>query len=117
VDHHGTSRTPPPIVLPTYLDDGLTKATYYVRSYAQYPGSKPSAWTTVGGSGSPTGFQMGGSTAMTLLQSNGSGTAPNNGQSAGQGLGNFQTSNGTSNPRTTVVGVGQTGVTYTVDGV
>ena len=86
---HGTSRTSHPIPLPTN-DDSSNPVTYYVRSYAQNPGGPPSAPTVVGGLGSPTGFAMGGATAMTLLPSTGSGTAPNTGQSAGQGLGKFQ---------------------------
>ncbi len=83
---HGSSRTPSPIILPTYQDGGTTKHTYTVRSYAQYPGSPPSAYVYAQGT-----FQMNGSTVMTLLPSTGSGTAPNTGQSAGQGLGKFQT--------------------------
>jgi len=114
---HGTSRTSHPIMLPTYLDDGVTKANYYVRSYAQYPGSPPSDVTVVGGLGSPTAFQMGGSSAMTLLPSQGSGTAPNNGQSAGQGLGKFQTSKQISKPGPASSGVGSAGVEWTVNGV
>ena len=89
INHHGSSRTPPPFTLPTYLDDGVTKQTYYIRSFAQYPGGPPSAPYVVGGVGSPTPFQMSGTTGMTLLPSFGSGTGPNTGQ-AGQGLGNFQ---------------------------
>lgn len=86
---HGSSRTSHPIPLPTN-DDGSNPVTYYVRSYAQNPGGPPSAPTVVGGVSSPTGFTMGGATAMTLLPSTGSGTAPSTGQSAGQGLGSFQ---------------------------
>lgn len=86
---HGTSRTSHPIPLPTN-NDSMAPVTYYVRSYAQNPGGPPSTPTVVGGVGSPTGFTMGGATAMTLLPSTGSGTAPNSGQSAGQGLGRFQ---------------------------
>lgn len=86
---HGSSRTPHPFPLPTKNDSGAT-VTYYVRSYAQNPGGPPSEPTVVGGVGSPTGFTMSGSTQLTLLPSSGSGTAPNNGQSAGQGLGRNQ---------------------------
>ena len=114
---HGSSRTGHPITLPTYLDDGTTKATYYVRSFSQYPGSPPSEPTVVGGVGSPTAFQMAGSTALTLLPSNGSGTGPNNGQSAGQGLGKFQTSKELSKPGPPPSGVGQAGVEWDVNGV
>ena len=114
---HGSSRTSHPIPLPTYLDDGVTKASYYVRCYAQYPGSPPSAPVVVGGLGSPTEFQMAGSTAMTLLPSNGSGTGPNNGQSAGQGLGKFQTSKEISKPGPPPSGIGSAGVEWDVNGV
>ena len=114
---HGTSRTSHPIPLPTYADDGVTKATYYVRSYAQYPGSPPSPPTIVGGQGSPTAFQMAGSSAMTMLPSQGSGTGPNNGQSAGQGLGKFQTGNLTARPGPPSSGTGSAGVAWTVNGI
>lgn len=87
---HGTSRTPHPFPLPTYIDAGGTKINYYVRSYAQNPGGPPSPPTVVGGKGNPTKFNMGGTTQLTPLASTGSGTAPNTGQSAGQGLGTFQ---------------------------
>ena len=83
---HGTSRTSHPIPLPTFPDGGgETKVTYHVRSYAQNPGGPPSRATNAGS------FTMNGTTNMTLLPSTGSGTAPNTGQSAGQGLGKFQT--------------------------
>lgn len=86
---HGSSRTSHPIILPTFGDagEGGGKTNYYFRSYAQYASSQPSEPYTVGGAGSPTAFQMGGSTAMTLLKGTGSGTGPNNGFSMGQGLG------------------------------
>jgi hypothetical protein len=87
---HGSSRTSHPFPLPTFPNGGGSKTNYYVRSYAQYPGGPPSAPTVAGGLGSPTAFQMGGSTQLTLLPSNGSGTAPNNGQAAGAGLGRTQ---------------------------
>jgi hypothetical protein len=83
---HGASRTSHPFPLPTNDSDG-TAVNYYVRSYAQHPGGPPSATTTVGGSSSPTAHTMGGSTDMTLQTSHGSGTANNNGQQGGWGLG------------------------------
>jgi hypothetical protein len=86
VIHHGTSRTPTPFSLPTKDGTGANHS-FYVRSYAQYPGSEPSAPVVYGGSSSPTAVTMGGSTQLTLLASTGSGTAPANGQSAGQGFG------------------------------
>lgn len=86
VHDHGTSRTPPPFTLPTKDSNGNTQK-YYFRSLSQYPGSPPSAPVVHGGTGSPTAVTLGGSTQLTLLPSNGSGTAPANGQSAGQGFG------------------------------
>jgi hypothetical protein len=85
---HGCSRTSHPFPLPTKDGNGKTH-NYYVRGYCQYPGSAPSKKYTVGGASSPTVFQMGGDTQMTLLQSHGSGTGPNTGKS-GEGLGTFQ---------------------------
>jgi hypothetical protein len=85
IKDHGTSRTPEPFTLPTKDSTGATHQ-YMVRSYAQNPGGPPSAPTIA--SGGP--FTMAGSTQMTLLPSTGSGTAPNSGQSAGQGLGKVQ---------------------------
>ena len=90
VYHHGTSRTPPPFPLPTKDGSGNT-VNYYARSYSQYPGSAPSSPVVHGGTGSPTPITMGGSTQLTLLPSSGSGTAPANGQSAGQGFGKQST--------------------------
>jgi hypothetical protein len=83
---HGSSRTSHPFPLPAKDDAGAAQS-YYVRSYAQYPGSQPSEPTVVGGTGAPTAHTMTGSTQMTLLPSTGSGTAANNGQQAGAGLG------------------------------
>lgn len=84
--YHGPSRTSPPFNLPTKDNNGDTYA-YHARSYAQYPGGKPSAPVVHGGAGSPTPITMGGSTQFSLLPSTGSGTSPANGQSAGQGFG------------------------------
>lgn len=92
VYHHGSSRTPPPIPLPTKTAaTGNATHNYYVRSYAQYSGSQPSAPTVFGGSGSaPVAIQMTGSTIGDLLPSTGSGTAANTGQQGGSGLGKVQ---------------------------
>lgn len=87
IHHHGTSRTPPPIHLPTFQKDGITKYNYYVRTLAQYPGGDPSQPTVVGGLGNPTPFQMNGTTSMDLLPCNGSGTSPSNGAAIGAGFG------------------------------
>lgn len=90
VYHHGTSRTPPPFPLPTKNGSGST-VNYYARSYSQYRGGPPSSPVVFGGVGSPTPITMGGTTQLTLLPSSGSGTAPSNGQSAGQGFGKQST--------------------------
>jgi hypothetical protein len=71
--------------LPTFMDDGITKQTYYHRVIPQYPGSDPQKATVYGGLAGPTKIQMSGTTAATLLTSTGSGTA-STGQGA-QGLG------------------------------
>jgi hypothetical protein len=73
--------------LPTYMDDGVTKQTYYLRSQAQYPGSDACDPTVLGNLGAPTQIQMTGMSAMTLLPSTGSGTASPQGQQGGLGLG------------------------------
>lgn len=83
---HGTSRTSAPFNLPTKDSDGNTQK-YYLRSNCQYPGGPASSPVVYGGTGNPTPITMGGSTALTLLPSSGTGTAPANGQSAGQGFG------------------------------
>lgn len=85
VVHHGASRTSHPIALPTKDDSGATQK-YYVRSFAQYPGSDPTEALAYGGA-SPTAITMTGSTQMTLLSSTGSGTAANTGAQAGWGFG------------------------------
>lgn len=72
--------------LPTYLNDGVTQQTYYMRSYPQYHGSDPQTPTVFGGQNNPTKIVMTGSSAVTLLPSTGSGTA-SNGQQGAKGLG------------------------------
>jgi hypothetical protein len=84
VEHLGSSRGRF-ITLPTNADDGA-KHTWYARAYTQYQGSQPSGFTYHGGD-SPAGFQMEGATNMTPLPSTGSGTASNDGQQGGSGLG------------------------------
>lgn len=83
---HGCSRSGF-IHLPTKLDDNATTQTYYMRSYPQHPGSDPQKPTVFGGLSGATKIVMSGSTAATLLNSTGSGTAQNNGQQGGHGLG------------------------------
>lgn len=82
----GASRSPLPFLLPT-LDNNGNAISYYVRAYAQYPGSKPSEITTFGGPLNPTPIQMGGTTKLSPLPSTGSGTASPSGQQGGSGMG------------------------------
>jgi hypothetical protein len=85
---HGSSRNHT-ITLPTKNDDGSVTHNWFFRSYSQYAGSKPSAYTVYGGAASPTAIVLTGSTQLTLPSSNGSGTASPNGSQGGQGLGVF----------------------------
>jgi len=86
---HGSSRSSF-ISLPTLQNDGVTPNTYFLRSYAQYPGSDPTKPTVFGGATGATKILMGGNptagTSTTLLPSTGSGTAKNGAQ-GGVGLG------------------------------
>jgi hypothetical protein len=87
---HGTSRTGF-LTLPTYSSAANMTATlptsYYLRSYAQMPGSDPCEPTVLGNLGGPTQIQMGGTSVTALLPSTGSGTAQSSGQQGGLGLG------------------------------
>jgi hypothetical protein len=94
---HGASRTTHPLPLPTFDGTGA-KHTFYVQSYSQYPGSKPSKPVVYGGAASPIGIQMAGTSKLTLLPSQGSGTAPQQGTKSGQGLG-AQPSRGAVGPK------------------
>lgn len=85
VVHHGTARGGI-VGLPTNISSG-TPHTYYVRSFAQYLSSQPSAPTVLGGASSPTGVQMSGTTIASPLPPTGSGTAANSGQQGGWGFG------------------------------
>ena len=89
VVHHGTSRTGF-LHLPA-LDDNGNVQTYYLRSYAQYPGSDASPIKVFGGMAGATKIQMTGASKMSLLSSTGSGTASPNGTQGGQGFGSFLT--------------------------
>ena len=82
---HGSSRTPPPISLPT-KDDSGAPVTYYFRHYSQYHGSPPSPVLVHGGN-IPVGVTLSGVTQMTLLPSTGSGTASPAGTQGGSGAG------------------------------
>lgn len=72
--------------LPTFDDAGGIH-NWYFRAYAQYPGSKPSKPTVLGGLGNPTAVKLQGPSKLTLLPSTGSGTASPTGQQGGQGRG------------------------------
>lgn len=85
VVHLGTSRSMLPVVLPSTDDTGKPQSWYF-RGYSQLPGSSPSAPIRFGGE-IATAVNVGGTQQMTLLASTGSGTAPANGQAAGQGFG------------------------------
>lgn len=85
VIHHGTSRSGF-LSLPTNNSSNV-KQTYYLRSYAQYPGSDPVKPTVLGGLSGAIGIQMGGTSQTSLLPSNGSGTAAPNGSQGGHGFG------------------------------
>ena len=82
---HGTSRSSF-LTLPTN-DSSSVKQTYYLRSYAQYPGSDPCPPTVFGNIGGAIGIHMTGTSNTTLLTSAGSGTASPTGQQGGKGLG------------------------------
>ena len=87
---HGASRTGI-TTLPTFMDDGATRQTYYLRSYAQMAGSDAHKPVVVGGLSGATRIQMTGSSGVTLLPSTGSGTASSNGTQGGHGLGTLLT--------------------------
>lgn len=82
---HGTSRSAF-LHLPTNTTEGA-RQTYYLRSYAQMPGSDPCTPTVHGNSGGAIGIQMTGMSNTSLLTSAGSGTASPTGQQGGKGLG------------------------------
>jgi hypothetical protein len=86
--HFGTSRTRDPIHLAA-LTDGGDDQQWYLRGYAQYPGSDPSTPVNYGGP-SPTAISPTGTTRLTWQPSTGSGTASNNGQQAAWGFGRIQ---------------------------
>jgi hypothetical protein len=82
---HGTSRSAF-LSLPAKDGSGNTQ-TYYLRSYAQHPGSDPNKPTVLGNKGGAIKIQMTGSSNMALLSSAGSGTASPTGEQGGKGLG------------------------------
>jgi len=83
--HFGTSRTRDPIHLAANDDNGNPQK-WYLRGYAQYPGSNPSRPVPYGGT-NPTPITTTGSTNLTWQPSTGSGTASNSGQQIGWGFG------------------------------
>lgn len=83
---HGTSRSAF-LTLPTFQNNGHTQNTYYLRSYAQYPGSDPVKPTVFGGLEGAYQIKMSGLNNASLLTSTGSGTASSSGQQGGKGLG------------------------------
>jgi len=82
----GSSRSSHPLNLPS-LDDNGNQLSWYFRAYAQYPGSRPSVPTVVGGANNPTAIKLQGATKLTLLNPTGSGTASTTGMQGGAGLG------------------------------
>jgi hypothetical protein len=82
----GSSRSSHPLTLPSLSDSG-SQLSWYFRAYAQYPGSKPSIPTVLGGVNNPTAIQLKGSTKLTPLNPTGSGTASTTGMQGGSGLG------------------------------
>jgi hypothetical protein len=83
VEHHGATRSPVnPIYLPTNDSTG-TAHNYYLRSYAQQPGSPPSTPHVY--AGNP--VTMTGTTNADHTASTGSGTAAANGSQGGSGWG------------------------------
>jgi hypothetical protein len=87
---HGTSRSSF-LTLPTYATPAALTAVqptnYYLRSYAQYPGSDPCEPTVLGNIGGTTTINMTGTSVTSLLSSTGSGTASQTGEQGGLGLG------------------------------
>lgn len=88
VEHLGVGRNKI-LSLPTFMDDGMTTQKYYFQAYSMDPGStKASDKVVFGTSGAPTAITLNGTTACTLLQSTGAGTARTDGGEPGQGYGN-----------------------------
>lgn len=93
VEHMGVSRNKV-LNLPTNDDNG-SPHNWYFRTYSMEPGStKASPKVYHGQALAPTPVVMGGTTNLSLLPSTGAGTAPSNGQRAGQGYGTVQRTSG-----------------------
>jgi hypothetical protein len=91
---HGPSRSSF-ITLPTFATPtaaaNAQPTNYYLRSYAQNPGSDPSEPTVLGNIGGEIAIQMTGMSVTQLLPSTGSGTASPQGGQGGAGLGKVLT--------------------------
>jgi hypothetical protein len=75
------------IALPAKNSLGATQ-TYYFRAYSQYMGSNPQSKQAYWGQrGAPTGVTLTGSSQLTLLPSQGSGTGRADGTQGGAGIG------------------------------
>lgn len=87
------------LALPSQNDSGGAQSWYF-RAYSQYLGSKtPSNPVNFGGT-TPTAVNVGGTTQLTPLQSNGSGTADSTGTQGGWGLGKIPSRPATGPKRT-----------------
>lgn len=95
VVHLGASRSMNPVFLPAKDDNGVAQ-NFYFRAYSQYPGGTPGPVVHFGGA-LPTAVDPGGTQALTLLPSTGSGTAQNSGQQGGSGFGKVLFRPSTSN--------------------
>jgi hypothetical protein len=69
------------------MDDDSNPQSWYVRVFAQYPGSDPSEHTYFGSKFTPTAVTPGGTTTLTPIPSTGSGTSSGTGLQGGKGLG------------------------------
>lgn len=120
----GSSRSPMPFALPS-LDSNGKQLSWYFRAYAQYPGSKPSVPTVLGGVNNPTAIRLKGSTSLTPLLSTGSGTSSSTGMQGGWGLGKTQKSSNAvlrtgkmqAGPPTARAIYGPVGVAHTMDSI
>lgn len=88
------------------LNDSGNQQPWYLRAYAQYPGSKPSTPTVLGGLANPTPVMLLGSTKLSPLPPTGSGTASTTGQQGGAGKGRQRT----ATPKVIRVGKSQVSV-------
>jgi hypothetical protein len=86
--HFGASRTRDPIHLAPYDASGNAQK-WYLRGFAQYPGSNPSTPVAYGGA-SPTAITTTGTTHLSWTPSTGSGTSSNTGAQVGWGFGKTQ---------------------------